>query len=124
MTEEPPGGAGPPSNETWSVPASTVRPPPTWRRRARAIVVWTLRVVGTLAAVTLAAMGPFRQRSLDLPLPHDVRVGLFRNGAPVHWTCDEGHDHWSIPFWMGALLVAVPTSALWLVAADKRDPQV
>lgn len=115
---------GPHSNETWSVPASSVHAPTPLRRRVRAIVVWTLRVVGTIGAIALAAMGPYRDRSLDLPLPHDVRVGLFGNGAPMHWTCDEGHDHWSIPFWMGALLVAVPTIVLWFVAAKKRDSTV
>jgi hypothetical protein len=115
---------GPQSNETWSVPASSVRRPSTSRQRLRAIALWTSRVVGTIGAIVLAAMGPFRERSLDLPLPHDVRVGLFRNGAPMHWTCDEGHDHWSIPFWMGSLLVAAPTFALWLVATKKkRDHQ-
>jgi hypothetical protein len=90
----------------------------------RAIVVWTLRIVGTLGAIALAAMGPYRERSLDLPLPHELRVGLFKNGGPLHWTCPEGHDHWSIPFWMGALLVAIPTFALWLVSPKKRDHQV
>lgn len=109
MDDEPQSQAG------WaaSLPGSMLRPRARWW-------LWILRISGTLAAITLTVLGPLHTSSLDLPLTGTTRYGLYGNQLPVEWVCPDGHTHRSLPFWMGALIVAVPTVAFWLLLPRPR----
>ena len=102
-------------DDGWEKPASVPSPP--WRRRK-----WLLAaamVVCAGLAVMLLVMGFLRTRSLDVPLPRNIHLGFFLNSWPVRWTCPDGHDHWSMPFWSGALGMSVVTLlvARWFARA-------
>ena len=82
-----------------------------------------MRVVaalGVLAAVGLATGGWFWKRSWDLPWGGDHRYGLYGQGLPSVWICDDGHHHYSIPFWMGALAVLLLTALFFRVFGRPR----
>lgn len=82
-----------------------VRRAPRWLR--------ILRAMGFLAAGVLAMVGFFRERSLDLDLGDDSpHLGFHGQQLPQAWICPEGHQHYSIPFWMGGLLIALTAAAL------------
>jgi hypothetical protein len=92
--------------EAWETPASAPSTPWGWRTRIYAVLV-ALSLVGVIAFVV---MGFVRSSSLDAPLPGNVRLGFFGNTAPVRWTCSEGHHHWSLPYWSGAVFFVVLTA--------------
>jgi hypothetical protein len=69
--------------------------------------------------LVLGSLGAFWERSLDVPWDN-LRLGFFGNRLPAVWVCDSGHQHYSIPFWLGAVLVAIPTALLWLTGARPR----
>jgi hypothetical protein len=79
-----------------------------------------LRGIGLVAAGGLTVFGFFWKRSLDLDLdlglgeasPH---LGFHGQRLPESWVCSEGHQHYSIPFWMGGLILALAAVALgWI----------
>jgi hypothetical protein len=102
--------------EVGSTARAEVRRAPRWRR--------ILRAIGLLGAGGLAMVGFFRERSLDLALDGELpHFGLHGQQLPHAWICPEGHQHYSIPYWMGGLLVALPAAALGLVRPLKsRTP--
>ena len=109
--------AAPASDGTWSIPTSAPRTVARKRRWLRPVAVWTARVIGTLATIGFALMGWLRSTSLDVPFPGNRRIGFYQNTAPQHWICSELHEHWSLPYWMGSVMVGVPTVVVWLTAA-------
>jgi hypothetical protein len=80
---------------------------------------WKLRIARWLGLCAIAAFTvlgvAYNERSMDLPWTGDSRYGFYGNGLPTHWICDDGHDHYSLPFWMGALVCAIPTALWWFV---------
>jgi hypothetical protein len=92
-----------------------VRPTRRWLR--------ALQLLGFLGAAGLATLGFFRERSLDVDLgdasPH---FGLHGQRLPTAWICPEGHQHYSLPYWMGGLLVALGVAALARLV-NRRDPR-
>jgi hypothetical protein len=72
-------------------------------------------VIGLVAAVAVTVFGFFWKRSLDLDLglgegsPH---LGFHGQRLPEAWVCAEGHQHYSIPFWMGGVILALAAVAL------------
>lgn len=92
-----------------SVPNPSLRPRPTLAMRA-----WFWGSIAlTLGTLVFGVAGVVRIASLDVPLPHNVRLGFFGNGLPLRWTCPQGHDHWSLPYWMGTLVLVVVTGLMW-----------
>jgi hypothetical protein len=102
--------------EAWEKPASVPTPPWRWRTRIHAALV-ALSLVGVLAFVV---MGFARTSSLDAPLPGNIRLGFFGNTAPVRWTCSDGHDHWSMPYWSGAVLFVIVAALFARLFARSR----
>ena len=88
---------------------------PRSRRWARVVAA-----LGLLAAAGLTIFGFFWTRSWDLPWGGDQRFGLYRQGFPTVWICSDGHHHYSIPFWMGALAVLLLTAIFWRVFGRPR----
>lgn len=84
---------------------SIPKPTPRWRVR----LLFVMTIVLALGTVSFGVMGALRDSSLDVPLPHDVRLGFHRNDWPHRWTCPQHHDHWSIPYWSGTVMLALVT---------------
>src|SRR5262249_36142007 len=78
--------------------------------RVRALFAGFIALV--IAGVSFGVMGAIREPSMDVVVG-DKHVGFYRNGGPLHWGCSEGHDHWSMPYWSGALGLLVLAAALW-----------
>lgn len=116
---EPPSEAD--GSATWvasvrSTPRADLRRTPRW--------LLVLQGLGLLAAAALATLGFFRERSLDLDLDlgdHSPHLGLHGQRLPTAWICPDGHQHYSLPYWMGGLLIALTVIAL--SAAGKRLTQ-
>jgi hypothetical protein len=112
----------PDSSTSWvdSIRSSRLAPQrPSWKLRI-------LRWLGLLAIIGCTIVGMIRvaeDRSLDLPWDGPTgkeRYGLYGNGLPQHWVCGDGHDHYSLPYWMLSLACAVPTALFWFVWPRKR----
>jgi hypothetical protein len=96
--------------------AWSVATPPPARRSGAWVLVARLVAAGLgLGGPILFAVGLTRgHRSMDLHTDGPIRVGLLGNGLlPVHWICHEGHDHYSVPFWLAALGLSVSGVLLW-----------
>jgi hypothetical protein len=77
-------------------------------------VFLALAIVLSLNTVGFEINALITERSMDVPIPNsEVRPGFYQNGWPVHWTCSAGHDHWSLPYWMGTLALAGLTALAW-----------
>jgi hypothetical protein len=106
-----------------------VRRAPRWLRVVRALVF--------LAAGVFAMVGFFREKSLDLDLPEgSPHLGFHGQRLPEAWICSDDHQHYSLPFWMGGVLIALGAAALgpiqrrvarrWMVhaaGAEARPPR-
>jgi hypothetical protein len=108
-----------PEADTWarSLPRSELARPKASKK------LWVARVAGVLGICLFTVMGITWEPSWDLPWhgsSGNERYGFFRNGLPRIWTCDDGHDHYSLPFWAGAVACAVPTALWWLVWPRKN----
>lgn len=75
-------------------------------------------MIGFIAAGGLTVFGFFWKRSLDLDpglgegSPH---LGFHGQRLPEAWVCAEGHQHYSIPFWMGGVTLTLAAAALgWI----------
>ncbi len=91
--------------------------------RPRPIVkrIWLVLAIGlSVGAPVFGVLGFTRTMSMDIPLPNNVRLGFFGNQWPVRWTCPEGHDHWSLPYWFGTLSLALMTTLAWRAWARRR----
>jgi drug/metabolite transporter (DMT)-like permease len=100
----------------WSVPASAAL------ERSRRAPAWVhaLGVVLVLTGPVLFTIGlSWGDRSMDLPLSGNVRPGLRGFGMPTRWVCADGHDHWSAPFWLGAVLVSLTGGGAWSLLARR-----
>jgi hypothetical protein len=75
-----------------------------------------------VALMLTLVMGITRTRSLDVPLPNNVRLGFFENGWPKRWVCSDGHDHWSFPYWSGAIGFAAVAVVFWSGWRRHRRP--
>lgn len=83
--------------------------------------IWLIvAVVLSLGTPVFGVAGFLRTMSMDVPLPNNVRLGFFGNGWPVRWTCPEGHDHWSVPYWFGTLGLILFTALAWRAWARRR----
>jgi hypothetical protein len=107
----------PESTTSWaaSAPATALAAPrASWK-------LWVGRVVALLGVAAFTGLGIVRtDQSMDLPWGGNDRYGFYQNGLPVQWVCPDGHDHWSLPFWMGAAAFAVPAAIWWLVYPRRR----
>jgi hypothetical protein len=116
------GGMDPPSTNAWEapVPSSVLSRPRPSRK------LWLARVLGTLAVVAFTVAGLFViDRSMDLPWDGPTgneRYGFHGNRQPKVWICNDGHRHYSLPFWAGAVVCAIPTALWWLVWPRKSQP--
>lgn len=99
-----------------SVAKPSVRLRPTLGLRFR---LWAA-VLLTLVTPPFAILGVLRQASLDVPLPGNVRAGFFENDWPKRWTCAQGHDHWSLPYWMGTVVLVLVCGVAWRVWFVRR----
>ena len=110
-------GEPPPSSElpTWSVPLSapqakiaSVGP---WRRRAllAAAVLSSIALVGFAVATVDRVRG---DRSLDF-VANGIHLGFYGMEGVKRWTCGEGHDHWSAPYWVGLLGLGGLVCLVW-----------
>lgn len=83
-----------------------------WRKRAWlfAAIVATFLLVGFAVS---SGWSLAKDRSMDLVSTGDLRIGFHGARWFSHWTCDDGHDHWSGPYWLGLLLLAPPTGLVW-----------
>ena len=96
--------------------ALSVREPEVEPPRRRPIVrrFWfVIAIVLSMGTPVFGVAGFIRTMSMDVPLPNNVRLGFFGNSWPVRWTCPEGHDHWSVPYWFGTLSLALMTALAW-----------
>lgn len=109
----------PPSTHAWEAggPASAPRLEPSKK-------LWAARIIGLLAVAAFSVLGALSvDRSLDLPWDGwtgNERVGFYGNTTPTRWVCGDGHDHYSAPFWSGAVVFALPTALFWLVWPRRR----
>jgi hypothetical protein len=80
------------------------------------------RWLGLLCVLAFTVLGViYVDKSMDLPWPEGPqRYGFYGNQLPTHWVCGDGHDHYSLPFWFGGLLCAIPTALWWLVWPRKK----
>lgn len=99
-------------------PSPGPRPPRRWLRWPLLV----LAVLGTLWTVAFEVRALTSDRSLDAPFFGNVRPGFFGNGWPVRWTCPEGHDHWSLPYWSGTLVMTGLSVLLWRAWWRRRPP--
>jgi hypothetical protein len=105
--------------ETWatSLPRSQLARPKASKKLLAA------RAIGLAAVIAFTFLGLTSPSSLDVPWDGpsgNERFGFYQNGLPTRWICDEGHEHYSLPFWAGAVACAVPTALWWLVWPRKR----
>jgi len=105
-------GPGSLDGEAWSVPRTEVKRAPGWVH-----VVGLLCVLSGPALFTVGLQ--WGDRSMDLPLSGNVRPGFSGFGMPKRWTCSAGHDHWSAPFWLGALVLTLSGTAVWTALARR-----
>jgi hypothetical protein len=102
----------------WSVaaPSSILSRP-----RKAVLVLRALAAVLVLAGPALSITGQlWGDRSMDLPWGDQVRVGLYRNGLPVHWVCGEGHDHYSAPFWLASVALSSGGLLVWWLSGRRK----
>jgi hypothetical protein len=101
----------------WSVAAPSI----VSRPRKAILVLRALAVVLVLAGPALSITGQlWGDRSMDLPWGDQVRVGLYRNGLPVHWLCGEGHDHYSAPFWLASVALSSGGLLIWWLSGRRE----
>jgi hypothetical protein len=83
-----------------------------WRKRT-----WLIAsVIATFFLVGFAVSSGWslaKDRSMDVVSTGELRLGFYGAGWFSHWTCDDGHDHWSAPYWLGLVLLVPPTGLLW-----------
>jgi hypothetical protein len=101
---------------SWSVPASgTVDA----RKRARPWV-HAVGLLLLLSGPVLFTIGlSWGDRSMDFPIPGSVRPGLYGFAMPKHWVCSDGHDHYSAPFWLGAIVASGLGGGAWGLLARR-----
>src|SRR5258706_12182988 len=99
MDDDPPSSLG---GSVLSAPIASA-PRPVTRRRAR--ILTGLAIAFAIGTIAFGIAGFVREASMDVPLPGNVRLGFHENGWPHRWTCPKGHDHWSVPYWSGTLLL-------------------
>jgi hypothetical protein len=101
----------------WSVAA----PPTVSKHRKAVLVLRVLAAVLVLAGPALSITGQlWGDRSMDLPWGDQVRVGLYRNGLPVHWVCGDGHDHFSAPFWLASVAISSGGLLVWWLSGRRK----
>lgn len=106
---DPPSSLGP---IAMSVPVPSVKPRVSTLRRR---LLLAAAIVTMLGGVAFTVMGFVRTTSMDVPWGN-LRIGFYQNGAPERWTCPQGHDHWSAPYWAGAVCLLLVSALLGLRA--------
>ena len=100
----PPSSLGPIAA---SVPVPGAKPKVPVRQR----LLFVPAVAALIGAVAFGVWGILRTSSLDVPWGN-VRVGFYENGWPQRWVCAQGHDHWSAPYWSGAVMLLALSALL------------
>jgi hypothetical protein len=100
-----------------SIPVLVVSP---WRRRAW-LAAALLVSVALLAFAVHGGWSLARGSSMDLISEANLRVGFYGASWFSHWSCPDGHDHWSAPYWLGILLLAPPTGLFWYGWSQRRS---
>ena len=110
MTDEedigPPSSLGP---IALSVPLPSVRPAPS---KLRMRLLLAAAIITTIGGIAFGVVGILRTSSMDVPWGN-MRIGFYENGWPERWVCPQGHDHWSAPYWSGAVMLLLVSAILW-----------
>lgn len=104
-----------PASATWVVAESEreVLPEPRWRRWVWAAVTIGC-VLGALALAWVALQRVPADASADIPLLDGTRLGFRGMGGASRWRCNDGHEHWSVPYWSGIVALGVAALGSWV----------
>lgn len=75
-----------------------------------------LGIVSALSAIGLSAIAIDRlpaNGSADVELPDNLRFGFRGMAGTERWTCNDGHDHLSVPYWSGILAFGAVAVVCW-----------
>jgi len=111
-----------PSSSAWVVAESKPepRPRPRWHRWAW-LGVSAAAALGACAVCYFAVARVPMGGSADIPLPDNTRFGFRGMAGAERWRCDDGHDHYSIPYWSGIAGLGAVALFAWVRAGRARE---